>query len=106
MREGEGLPGDNDRRLCVLKEHYDELVAAVNAEASDESTDGAAARRQDAIVEEMLGIPADSVIGIAAKLAVARIPEDEPTTPFEKLEHRALKEIERLGGFGPETGEA
>lgn len=106
MRAGDYLPSDNDRRLCLLRERYDELVANVNAEANDEAPDGPAQQRQDAIVEEMLAIPANSVIGIAAKLAVARIPEDEPDTPFEKLEHRALKEIERLAGFDRKTGEA
>jgi hypothetical protein len=108
MREGEGLPGDNDRRLCVLKQEHEDLAAAVNAEAaSDEGSEGVAHQRQEAIVEEMLSIPADSVVGIAAKLAAVRASRaDEPDELYDKLEHRALSEIERLGGFGPKTGEA
>jgi hypothetical protein len=106
MRAGDYLPGDNDRRLCVLEREYAALQPQVRSEIASERTDGPALQRQFEIVEEMTALPADTVVGIAAKLAVGHLPEGEPETAFEKLEHRALKEIERLGGFDPKTREA
>ena len=88
------LPGENDLRLCQLAEEHRRLEdwAPDLKHCSD---------RQEAIATEMLDLPADSLIGAAAKLVAARaIGEGEPTDLYPKVQHRALDEIERLAGFG------
>ena len=88
------LPGENDRRLCQLSEEHRRLAA----EDRDELTD-----RERAVRDELLTTPADSAVGVAAKLAAVRDSRaPEPDAPLDKIEHRALAEIERLAGFGPQ----
>jgi hypothetical protein len=87
------LPGENDLYLCRLSEEYREICEANTGIVSDD---------ESALMDKMLATPADSIIGVAAKLAaVSGTRDPEPTEPADKLEHRALVEIEQLGGFGP-----
>ncbi|MBK1668333.1 hypothetical protein CKO28_09830 [Rhodovibrio sodomensis] len=89
------LPGENDLYLCRLSKEYQEICEANTGIVSDD---------ESAIMDKMLATPADSIIGVAAKLAaVSRTRDPEPTAVCDKLEHRALVEVERLGGFAPES---
>ena len=89
---------ENDVRLCQLHGEFKSLWDRVLAEGEKP---GPACRRQDEIVREMLQTPADTYVGVAAKIATAT--EDrgsEPESLGDKLEWRAARELERFGGFG------
>jgi hypothetical protein len=98
--EAEGL-SPNDRRLLQLKAEYAQTVDAINNTPDEEDVnDGHPLEEwQQRVLHEMAETPADSVRGIAAKLSVTRETRDlEPDAVADKIEYRALLEIERLAG--------
>jgi hypothetical protein len=98
--EAEGL-SPNDRRLIELQAEYAQTVDAINNTPGDEDVnDGHPLEEwQQRVLCEMADTPADSVRGIAAKLSVTRdTREPEPDAVADKIEYRALLEIERLAG--------
>mgnify|MGYP006283412471 CR=1 FL=1 len=91
--QDEGL-GPNDRRLTELATEYQTVCQANTGDVTP---------RERAIMDELLSTPADSPKGVAAKLwAVEPTRAMEPDAPADKLEHRALSEIVKLGGFQTE----
>ena len=96
LRGDQDWSGLNDLRLCQLAGEHRRL--------DDRAPDlKEAVDRQEAIATEMLDLPADSLIGAAAKLVAARVQgEDEPAELYPKVQHRALDEIERFAGFTPQ----
>ncbi|MBK1669632.1 hypothetical protein CKO28_16460 [Rhodovibrio sodomensis] len=70
--------------------------------APSEAEQDAAHDRHAAIVERMPETPADTLRGVAAKVRAVRNsrPPHEEEQLCERLEHRALVELERVAGEG------